>query len=55
MEERSGELNSFNVSMSATYDWTDGLRVASAKGIVRCNAEKREVRVKNYIYKISGY
>lgn len=52
VEERRGELDSFNVKMSATYDWQDGYRVASACGIVRCKTEKKEVRVLNYHYDV---
>ena len=55
VEEVPGEDESYNVKMSATYDWEDGYLVAKAQGIVRCNAAKREVRVKDYMYKISGY
>jgi hypothetical protein len=54
VKERPGEENSYNVKMSATYDWQDGNRVASAHGMVRCYVEKREVRVKNYIYDLTG-
>jgi hypothetical protein len=54
VEEQPGEDNSYNVKMSATYDWQDGYRVASAKGVVRFQVQNREVRVKNYIYDVTG-
>ena len=53
VEDRHDEEDSYNVKMSATYNWADGYRVASAHGVVRCNVQKREVWVKNYIYDVA--
>jgi hypothetical protein len=44
----------FDVKMSAIYDFNDVYRVASANGVVRCLPSKKEVRVENYIYDITG-
>jgi len=44
----------YKVKMSATYAARHNHKVASAQGIVRCLPEKREVRVENYIYDMSG-
>lgn len=54
VEERVGEVKSYDVKMSATYNWSDGYRVATAQGVVECKPEQREVRVINYIYDVSG-
>ena len=47
-------MKSYDVKMSATYNWSDGYRVATAQGVVECKPEQREVRVINYIYDVSG-
>mmetsp|Transcript_685 Transcript_685/g.1229 ORF Transcript_685/g.1229 Transcript_685/m.1229 type:complete len:111 (-) Transcript_685:299-631(-) len=44
----------YKVKMSATYTSKNKHKVASAQGVVRCLPEKREVRVENYIYDMSG-
>lgn len=44
----------FKVKMSAAFTSRNKSEVASAQGVVRCLPEKREVRVENYIYDMSG-
>lgn len=50
---KKGE-NVFDVKMGASYDWSDRHQVASARGVVKFLANKKEVRVENYIYDVSG-
>ena len=54
VEDRPGSENSFQVKMCATYDWEDMFRIASAQGVVKCDPEKKEVSVLNYIYDITS-
>mmetsp|Transcript_5016 Transcript_5016/g.12708 ORF Transcript_5016/g.12708 Transcript_5016/m.12708 type:complete len:349 (-) Transcript_5016:272-1318(-) len=44
--------SSYVVSMSATYDWEDAYRVATARGIV--HFKNKEIRVENYAYDLTG-
>lgn len=53
VKERS-EPNTFDVRMSATYDWEGCSTSAIARGIVHCLPSKKEVRVEDYTYKVSG-
>jgi hypothetical protein len=54
VELRPGEEDSYNVKMSATYDWEDGFRVASAHGVVRCVRAQKDIRVLNYVYDVTS-
>ena len=45
--------NLYNVSMSATFEGKRR-RVASAQGAIHFLTEKREVRVENYLYDVTG-
>jgi hypothetical protein len=51
------ESEAYLVSMSATYDWEDAYRVATARGIVRFKTGSdgnQEIRVENYAYHLTG-
>jgi len=54
VDRRPGEEHGYNVKMCATYDWEDAFRIASAQGVVRCNPEKKEISVLNYIYDVTS-
>mmetsp|Transcript_5017 Transcript_5017/g.12709 ORF Transcript_5017/g.12709 Transcript_5017/m.12709 type:complete len:342 (-) Transcript_5017:360-1385(-) len=48
----STDMSSYLVSMSATYDWEDAYRVATARGVV--HFKNKEIRVENYAYDLTG-
>jgi hypothetical protein len=56
-DTRSSTTEAYLVSMSATYDWEDAYRVATARGVVRFKVRadgNKEIRVENYAYDLTG-
>lgn len=54
VDRRPDEKHGYNVKMCATYDWEDAFRIASAQGVVRCEPEKEQISVLNYIYDVTS-